>query len=172
MENLKGITFSVILQEEKLKNKSICPYLTSEMKNRGYELTPRHIQRYKSGVCVPTLEIAKEILQILNISYSDDDIKELLENSRNYKNEVEVEKTNRMLDINIGSKIESIKVNLTINSSDLNFMNEFIDDSLTDKISPLKTWKDRVEEAYGNDKNSYKRYFLDLVKKDMKGELR
>lgn len=172
MEILKGITFSVILQEEKLKNKTICPYLSSEMKKRGYDLTPRHIQRYKSGVCVPSLEIATEILQILNISYSDSDVKELLENSRKYKKEIEVDKTSKSLDINVGSRAESVNVNITINRSDLDFINEYIDDSLADIISPLKIWKDRVEEAYGHDKNSYKRYILDLIKKDMKGELR
>lgn len=172
MEILKGITFSVILQEEKLKNKTICPYLSSEMKKRGYDLTPRHIQRYKSGVCVPSLEIATEILQILNISYSGSDIKELLENSRKYKNEIEVDKTSKSLDINVGSRVESVNVNITINPTDLDFMKEDIVDYFGDTISPLKTWKDRVEAVYGNDKNSYKRYFLELIKKDMKGGLR
>lgn len=168
MDNFNNLTLSIILQEEKVKNKSICTYLSNELKKYGFNLTPRHIQRFKSGEYIPSYEIIEAILTILGISFSSEDIKKLSDNSKNYKMEVEVDKTNKPSNVNA----DSIKITMSLTTSDLAFLQDYMDESLTNKVSVLKILKDRVEDDFGRDKNSYKRYILDLIKKDMKGELR
>lgn len=59
-----------------------CTTLSDAMRDDGFNISPRSLQRYRTQEMRPNLNIAKEILKVLEIEMTDDEIAKSLEEAR------------------------------------------------------------------------------------------
>lgn len=107
----------------------------------------RNIQRYRTGEQVPDYIVAKAILEFLNIDINEDELREILLQSKERSKELrKMQKTPSKL--------------LYINSTNIDLGIDIGTVGIEEVIN------DRVRELYGND-GSIKKYIEDLIQKDL-----
>ncbi|MDO4500664.1 MAG: hypothetical protein Q4B60_05245 [Erysipelotrichaceae bacterium] len=142
-----GLLNSVIDDISDIRAASKSNYISNLLRDNGVKITPRSIQRYRSGESVPSFEIASKILDVLGAEFSVEYIQNCLKEGKRYKSENDgVQKT--------------VYKKITINSKDINIG----DISIQDLMSLIE---ERVNELYPEKNNGFSYYVEKLIEKDL-----
>lgn len=153
-------TFSDILQNEKENNPRLTRTIVEGFYEDGLRISNRSIQLYIKGQQVPSFPIAREILKILKVRMSEQELLSILAYSLDNKS-IDMEKVSNP-DILIENN-PTLKKRISIKYSDFTFLN----DSKINKKNSIDLIENKVLEKYGNDKYAFNRYIRDLIDKDM-----
>lgn len=83
MENTT--TISQIMTNYFYKRGSLNDFCKEKFPNDNYRYKARTLMRYQSGERIPSYQVAKELLDLMEYDISDEDLIELLKTSRNEK---------------------------------------------------------------------------------------
>lgn len=154
-------TFGDILQNEKQQNQRLVRTIVEGFYADGLKISNRSIQMYINGSQIPPYKTAKEILKILKIKMSEEQLLSVLAFSENNKY-LNMEKISNP-DSLIKANSPYLKKRLSIKYSEFTFL----ENSDVDKKDAIELIENKVLEKYGNDKFAFNRYIRDLIDKDM-----
>lgn len=110
MEN--NTTISQILTNYFYKRGSLNDFCKEKYPNDNYRYKARTLMRYQTGERVPSYQVAKELLNLMEYEISDLDLIELLNNSRNEKIiPYQKEKLANRLDISYDEILKNVHIN-------------------------------------------------------------
>lgn len=153
MIEISTLPFHLILQsamnEEKLSPAKLAAMSEGNIKERT-------IRNYRNGSTVPTVQIAREICNLLNIELSDEDLVKSLNLS-----------LERKLEYALREPVDAIRKQLFIKAEDLDFGDLDLDDA--QKIELIER---RVEELFGLEKTNFSMYIKKLIEDDIKDTIK
>lgn len=124
-----------------------CTKLSDELRERGFDISPRSLQRYRTKEMKPNTYTAKEILKALEIKMTDDELVKSLEIARSEK----IKNANESNCIERGVRIPYAKCS----------------DTMTD-IDKIKAAIDkRLVETQGRKNPNFNKYLTDLIRYDL-----
>lgn len=156
-------TFSDILRAEKEADYNLTAKIVNGLIEKNIVLSPRTIQNYIQGKQVPEYQNAKEIIKVLNLSYNESALLQILNRSKQQLKEeksTSISKTINPNEISYGRS--NLKKRVSISGSEFTFMDDDSGEYAIDLI------EQRIEEEYGKNKYSFNRYIRDLIDEDMK----
>lgn len=164
-----SLTFEQILKEIKEENTKLTRDIKNGLEDKGINLAIRTIQAYTQGVAVPKYETAKAIFEILNIEgISDNQLMSILQESRS---QLKAEQSGEgiikkyiMPDYLEEKNNDFQRYKVTLRNDDFDFLSE---QGLPNDAS-IELINKRVQELYGNDRQSFSRYVKNLINEDMK----
>lgn len=125
-----------------------CVTLSQELQDRGVKISPRSLQRYRTGEMVPRFDNAKHIFQVLDIDATDDQIRKSLIVAGGEKDEWKDDD---------GYLRKGIHIKLDKLSSNKN----------EDNASIMLRLEQRMKETQRYDRRNFNHYVQDLIKYDL-----
>ena len=166
------ITFSELLNAQVRKRyrgttKNVTEYLTQN----GCEITYRSFQRYFKGERVPTYQIAKKILDAMNIQFSETDLMDMLNYSKVILSENNLLRKNNEADVK-RLMVSSYGVTDDMQNKEriekISFSPKDIDIDAPDDMKE-SILNSRLVDLYGE--YDIRKYIMDLVQLDLEKEI-
>ena len=141
------IAFSEILKAEIETQKIKLTTLSSNLLDKGYDISSKRLSEYQNGLVNPEFKKAQAILNELGFNFSTDEIVESLELNK------EICKVNKEYTSNL-YKLVSVRI----------LLKKLIPDLTAEQIETILN--DRITDLYG-DKTKISNYIHDLISKDL-----
>ena len=128
-------------------------HLQEAISQKDEKISVRSLQRYIKGDNVPSFEVAKLILSVSNVNYSDEELKEILKQSKELCKSRKAEQ--RVFKVKLDKHIVIDANALSIGDMSGEYVLDYMDN--------------RINELYGEDNNTkFSLYIRDLIIEDIK----